>query len=256
MPSAQKLLVVDDDVSFVGFVTAALGKLEVRSEAALSGADALTRLARHQYSGVLLDLKLPDIPGIEVLRALRRVGDGVPVVVVTGAGNVPVAVEAMRLGALHFLEKPVRWSDLSAVVSAMRPTGPPVHRPTSIADDIARAMVVVVRHSTDVPTVQAWCKLVGRSRSSLYALCELVGVAPKAALDLARLLRASRALPGEGLHDVLLSADRRTVDRLCARAGGVQSVAALRREDLLKNQCLVTSDRVMESLARHLESEG
>lgn len=123
-----RLLVVDDDVSFVTFVCTALEKLGVAADVALSGNDAERRLESAHFAGVLLDLKLPDVPGLEVLRGLRNRGDLTPVVVLTGAGTVMDAVEAMKLGALEFLEKPVRMAELTSAVQLLLSAGSPAAR--------------------------------------------------------------------------------------------------------------------------------
>jgi len=115
-----RLLVVDDDVSFVTFVGTALEKLGVAADVALTGNDAGLRLKKEAFGGVLLDLNLPDMPGLDVLRTIRHGGDLTPVVVLTGAGTVATAVEAMKLGVVDFLEKPVRLAKLTTVVDSLR----------------------------------------------------------------------------------------------------------------------------------------
>lgn len=117
--SLRRVLVVDDDLSFVTFVCAALEKLNVRPEVSPTGSDAVRQLASGRWSGVLLDLRLPDIDGLEILRSLRQRGDFVPVVVLTGAGSIPAAVEATKLGAVDFLEKPVRLPVLARAVEQL-----------------------------------------------------------------------------------------------------------------------------------------
>ena len=67
-----RLLVVDDDVSFVTFVGTALEKLGVAADVALTGNDAGLRLKKEAFGGVLLDLNLPDSLGLDVLRTMRR----------------------------------------------------------------------------------------------------------------------------------------------------------------------------------------
>ncbi len=65
---------------------------------------------------MLTDLKLPDVSGLEVLAASRAAQPRVPVVVLTGYGTVGTAVEAMKLGAYDFLEKPLEIDDLSRLI--------------------------------------------------------------------------------------------------------------------------------------------
>lgn len=246
----MRLLVVDDDVSFVTFVCRALEKQSVEVEVALTGTDAVRRLQSKRFAGVLLDLSLPDMHGLDVLRTMRRRGDLTPVVVLTGAGTVVGAVEAMKLGALDLLEKPVHPDGLSTVVHSLRSST----QAGRLAEDqpvgrLAAAMLAVARHVDDVPTVREWCTLIGRSESSLYALCEISGVPAKAALDLARLLRANRCSKSGDRLEGLTSADPRTVERLLRRAGLTEAlVDGLSLTDLLARQQLVVNDSLLRRL--------
>ena len=78
-----------------------------RALGAASVGEGLRAFGEKQPAAVLLDLKLPDGTGLDVLRELQRRSPVTPVVVVSGYGSVPDAVEAMQLGASEYLEKPV-----------------------------------------------------------------------------------------------------------------------------------------------------
>jgi two-component system response regulator FixJ len=70
---------------------------------------------------IVTDVRMPEMNGIELMRRVRAMGVSLPVVVITGHGDVPLAVEAMKAGACDFLEKPFRDGDLlGAVQAAMR----------------------------------------------------------------------------------------------------------------------------------------
>jgi two-component system, NtrC family, nitrogen regulation response regulator NtrX len=100
-------LVIDDD-DVVRKTCVEL--LEARGHKTLSAAsvgEGLRLFAEHRPAAVLLDLRLPDGTGIDVLRELQRQAPGTPVVVISGHGSVAEAVEAMKVGATDFLEKPV-----------------------------------------------------------------------------------------------------------------------------------------------------
>ena len=118
-PPQARLLVVDDDFSFLTFACAVIEQMRVRADVAMSGADALRRLDSESFAGVLLDLRLPDIDGLDVLREIRTGGNAVPVVMLTGAGTIPTAVEAMRLGVETFIEKPIPRDVLIQTVEAL-----------------------------------------------------------------------------------------------------------------------------------------
>jgi DNA-binding NtrC family response regulator len=115
-----RVLVVDDDRSLRLALKKALGRKGVNVVEAESGEGALAPLrAGAVREGALdacvLDLRMPGLDGIEVLR--RTLGRRVPVVVLTGHGTIPDAVEAMRLGAANFMQKPVDADELWPVVS-------------------------------------------------------------------------------------------------------------------------------------------
>jgi two-component system nitrogen regulation response regulator NtrX len=106
-PELPPTLVIDDD-DVVRKICVEL--LEARGHKALSAAsvgEGLRLFAEHRPAAVLLDLRLPDGTGIDVLRELQRQAPGTPVIVISGLGSVAEAVEAMKVGATDFLEKPV-----------------------------------------------------------------------------------------------------------------------------------------------------
>jgi DNA-binding response OmpR family regulator len=110
------ILIVDDEPNIrLGFRTA-LSTVGYAVEEAEDGPSALVRLEQSSISLVLLDLHIPGLDGMEVLRRLRDTGNGVPVVIITAYGTVPDAVAAMKLGAIDFLSKPVTPGDLRRVV--------------------------------------------------------------------------------------------------------------------------------------------
>lgn len=75
---------------------------------------------------ILLDMMMPGLNGLETVRALRNsAGDLPPIVVLTGHGDIPLAVEAMKLGAAEFLEKPYPMKDLLELVSTLERIPPP-----------------------------------------------------------------------------------------------------------------------------------
>jgi len=125
VPSTELILVIDDDD---GVRKTTVGLLQARGHptlAAPSVREALRLFAERRPAVVLLDLKLPDGAGIDVLKELQRQSPGTPVVVVSGFGSVGEAVEAMRVGATDFIEKPVTRERLFALLDrVLRPRLP------------------------------------------------------------------------------------------------------------------------------------
>jgi two-component system nitrogen regulation response regulator NtrX len=105
-PGESLVLLIDDDEIIRKSCLALLKARGFKTLAAASVGDALRLFAERKPSAVLLDLKLPDGAGLDVLRELQRQSPGTPVVVVSGVGSVKEAVEAMRVGAADFIEKP------------------------------------------------------------------------------------------------------------------------------------------------------
>ncbi len=111
-----RVLIVEDRESLRRMLERALAGEGYEVAAAATGGDGVRAARERPFDLVLTDLKLPDLSGLEVLAASRAAQPRVPVVVLTGYGTVAAAVEAMKLGAYDFLEKPVELDDLLRLV--------------------------------------------------------------------------------------------------------------------------------------------
>ena len=107
MSSDQRMVhLVDDDASVrrsVGFMLKTSG---YQVEAYESGVDLLKNGSRLGQGCILLDIRMPGMDGLEVQQALQEKGVGLPVIIMTGHGDVGLAVKAMKAGAVDFIEKP------------------------------------------------------------------------------------------------------------------------------------------------------
>jgi two-component system, LuxR family, response regulator FixJ len=119
MPAEASIVhVIDDDEALresLVFLLRTAG-LEVKSHE--SATDFLDGLAAADVGCIVSDVRMPGMTGIDLLRRLKELNIGVPVIVVTGHGDVPLAVEAMKFGAVDFLEKPFDDEVLLASVRA------------------------------------------------------------------------------------------------------------------------------------------
>jgi DNA-binding NtrC family response regulator len=111
-----RILIVEDRDSLRRMLELALRQGGYEVSAAADGREGMRLLREHPFDFVLTDLKLPDATGIEVLAASREAQPRAPVVVLTGYGTVGTAVEAMKLGAYDFLEKPLEIDDLTRLI--------------------------------------------------------------------------------------------------------------------------------------------
>jgi EAL domain-containing protein (putative c-di-GMP-specific phosphodiesterase class I) len=117
-PSSRgHVLVVDDDTSVVGMVSMALEREGYRVSTAFDGGTAANLLASATFDAVVSDVYLPGFTGIELLRMVRTFDRDLPVILISGNQTLPNARDAVELGALHYLAKPVEVAQLRRAVA-------------------------------------------------------------------------------------------------------------------------------------------
>ena len=109
---APKVLLVDDEIRFIEALVKRLKKRKLVAASADSGEKALRHLDEDPADVVVLDLKMPDMDGIDVLREIKARHPLVEVIMLTGHANVQVAIEGMELGAFDYLMKPMDIDEL------------------------------------------------------------------------------------------------------------------------------------------------
>jgi DNA-binding NtrC family response regulator len=107
-----RVLLVDDEEEFVETLAQRLEVREFDVTTALNGADALERLAHEEIDLVILDLQMPGVDGIAVLRKIKELKPLIEVIMLTGHATVETAIEGMKLGAFDFLIKPTETEEL------------------------------------------------------------------------------------------------------------------------------------------------
>jgi DNA-binding NtrC family response regulator len=115
-----KVLLVDDNEDYVRTLSERLELRDLDSETAVSGEDALSLMGEEPPDVMVLDLNMPGMGGMEVLKRVKRDHPGTEVIILTGHGSPKEEAEAARLGASHYLNKPV---DLRDLVGAVRAAG-------------------------------------------------------------------------------------------------------------------------------------
>jgi DNA-binding NtrC family response regulator len=111
-PPHPRVLVVDDDETFRRVLAGELERLALDVVCAGSGEAALQRVASSAPDIVLLDLRLPGMGGLDVLRAIRERSPSTDVIMLTGHGSIDTAIESMRMGAFDFVAKPCPLEEL------------------------------------------------------------------------------------------------------------------------------------------------
>ncbi len=116
----MKALVIDDEQIVLDSVRKILTEENYEVDVSLSGREGLNQAIHKEYDIVLTDIRMPDVGGMRVLRDVKRARPSLPVVMITGYASVQSAVQAMKLGAADYLEKPFTPDKLiKAVASAL-----------------------------------------------------------------------------------------------------------------------------------------
>lgn len=233
-----------------------------------SGRRGLAMARQHAPDVVLAELSLPDISGLELLCRLREEELAVPFFIVTACGTIRTAVEAMRLGAIDYLEKPLFGNDLLQAVRrglAARPCrqAEPVPPGTSpleahAAARWAGAVVAVIEAPCDPKTLAGWGRAVHASAGTLKNWCRTAGLSGKRSLDFARMLRAVVHGESEGWRpqDSLNAADTRTLRRLLSLGRSTRNPLTLPEhvDDFLGAQGFIEDPRALFELRRALQA--
>src|SRR5918911_662260 len=111
-----RVLVVDDDPVFQELVPEQLSMLAFESQATGTAQEALDALRQSDFDVVLLDVNLPGVSGLEVLREIRQFEDAPEVIMLTGDNSLSTGIEAMRRGAYDYLTKPAQLEKMDAVI--------------------------------------------------------------------------------------------------------------------------------------------
>jgi DNA-binding response OmpR family regulator len=264
----RAILSVDDDPGTREVVNWALSLAGLDVETASSGAEALSLVRLTRFDLMLVDQQLPDMRGTDFIRTLRNEIRPPRFVLVSGFLTTAITVEAMKLGAVDVMEKPVDIDDLVPVVcealgdsaarghtrAVSRPVDsegvhvtrtPAVRdtvRPGSAAERWAMHVLKACESTRDLKTLEDWATFAGVSYSSLRESCHLLGIPPHDARDLTRVLRA--VLQSRRHHcnpEVLLDvSDGRTLEKLLRRAGFSAGMSAgVTAEQFLRDQRFV-----------------
>jgi DNA-binding NtrC family response regulator len=170
MNDQLKILVVDDEAVMREVLEMRLGQMGFEVHVAASGAEAKDLAEREAPDAVISDVMLPDLNGLELLRALKAGNPDRPVVLITAYGSVDSAVEALKRGALDFLTKPLDYEKLEAVLETAR---------TQVAQHRARRKL-----ESALDNGAGMGTLVGRSKPmrDVYKTLELLGASEASAI--------------------------------------------------------------------------
>ncbi|MDH3533815.1 MAG: response regulator transcription factor [Gammaproteobacteria bacterium] len=111
-PEFPTVFIVDDDPAIRFAMQALMDSVDMPHEIFASGDEFLEQGDGHRPGCLVLDIRMPGLGGLELQEELLRRGSTLPIIFITGHGDVPMAVEAMQKGAVDFIQKPFRDQDL------------------------------------------------------------------------------------------------------------------------------------------------
>jgi len=205
----ERILLVDDEPNILGAIRRALELEGFRIEVAGDGAAALTKLGEGRFDAMLLDVVMPGRNGVEVLRDVVAAHPTLPVLMMSGNATLEVAVEAVRLGAVDFLEKPIGTDKLLITLGNAL-------RLATLEKDALAARALAARD------------------------LQMIGGSPKMR-ELLELVR--RAAPSNAR--VLITGERGTGKELVARA--IHATSKRQRAPFVKLNCAAIPSELIES---------
>jgi DNA-binding NtrC family response regulator len=113
----KPVLIVDDEKNIRLTLSQSLESLKLETDTAVNGEEALAKLKEKEFGLILLDLKMPGMDGMEVLRQVREIRPDIRIIIITAYGTIESAVEAMKLGAVDFIQKPFSPKGIRELVS-------------------------------------------------------------------------------------------------------------------------------------------
>ena len=114
--TGKPILIVDDEKNILLTLSQALEVLQLETDTATHGEEALSKLRQKDFGLLLLDIRMPGMDGMEVLRQVREIRPDIGVIMITAHGTVGLAVEAMKLGAIDFIQKPFSVDEIRELV--------------------------------------------------------------------------------------------------------------------------------------------
>src|SRR6266699_1603364 len=151
MSSEKRIVhVIDDDEAVREVLAFQLGSAGIDVKTYDSAAGFLEIVPTVQAGCIITDVRMPDLSGIDLLRRLRELQVAVPVIVITAHGDIPLAVEAMRIGAVDFLEKPFADEVLLASVRSALDRGDREQRRQAERSNIEARLAALSNRERDV----------------------------------------------------------------------------------------------------------
>ncbi|MGB0134777.1 response regulator transcription factor [Dokdonella sp.] len=146
----QTVFVVDDDAGVRDSISELVESVGLRAEGYASAQEFLERGQPQRRGCLVLDVRMPEMSGLVLQRLLKEQGFNLPIIVLTGHGDVPIAVDAMKAGAFEFLQKPCRDQALLDSIIAALSHDAATHNASLAEVDLARRVSTLTSREVEV----------------------------------------------------------------------------------------------------------
>jgi DNA-binding NtrC family response regulator len=194
MTDISRILVVEDDPTTLQAWCGMIRSWGFEVAGAIDGEDALDRLPRYDPHVLISDLKMPRRDGLSLLKEMRRLGVGIPALIISGEGDIPEAVAAIKLGARDYVRKPIDPPHLRALLNTLAQDRHCTDRSSSIQTQTGAETPALVGNSRAVRDILCFIEKVAPSTSSVMIVGES-GTGKEVAAALIHNLSARRTGP-------------------------------------------------------------
>ena len=150
MECRERVYVVDDDLSVREALSSLIRSVGLQVETYASAAEFLAAPRHAGVACLVLDVRMPGLSGLDLQAQLTQFGDSIPVIFITGHGDIPMAVWAMKKGAVEFLSKPFRDDDLLSAIRDALTQAQTSHQEESEIGDIRRRYALLTSREKEV----------------------------------------------------------------------------------------------------------
>ena len=150
MECRERVYVVDDDLSVREALSSLIRSVGLQVETYASAAEFLAAPRHAGVACLVLDVRMPGLSGLDLQAQLTQFGDSIPVIFITGHGDIPMAVWAMKKGAVEFLSKPIRDDDLLSAIRDALTQAQTSHQEESEIGDIRRRYALLTSREKEV----------------------------------------------------------------------------------------------------------
>lgn len=161
------IMIVDDEAAVRDSLSSVLSTYGYDTVACSTARHALREIEELRPDCIVLDVRMPEIDGLQMLQLLKKAESSPPVIIITGHADVPMAVQAMKSGAADFLEKPVVDEDLAASIGAV------IDSNEEMSEEPALIRALAERYAALTPRERDVAEMVVKGYSSAAIASEL-----------------------------------------------------------------------------------